>query len=472
MTSAPVIVWFRRDLRLHDHLPLHNAMQTGLPIIPLFIFDPAILNSKRISHARLEFMLGAIQALRDDLQAVGGNLLIQHGNPADILGDIITKTGATALFYGIDYTPYARQRDEALSQSLNIAIHLSHDRLLVPPHTIATDAGKPYTIFTPFKNKWRKLEKLPCVDISLSPQHFFDTSQFPSARFPEIRVHDVEIPLATSTEGQNRLTNFMHRAIYAYADGRNMLGNPHNNPKTQTSFLSPYIRFGLVSTREIYWASRLAYEATPSTEKNDSVGIFVDEIIWHEFYTHILWHFPHVKTGSFNQKFDAMRWADDQEAFLAWCEGRTGYPVVDASMRQLVTTGWMHNRARMIVASFLTKDLLIDWRLGEQFFMQHLLDGDTAANNGGWQWSAGTGTDAQPFFRIFNPVTQSEKFDPSGDFIRHWLPELADVPDKYIHAPHTMSNPPKGYPAPIVEHDIARKIALEAHAQLKKEDTQ
>ncbi|MDX2075765.1 MAG: deoxyribodipyrimidine photo-lyase [bacterium] len=467
---TPVIVWFRRDLRLHDHIPLYNAIQTGQPIIPLFIFDSAILDSKRISPARLEFMHNAIHALRDELRAVGGDLHIQYGNPADILSDIVTKTGATALFYGIDYTPYAKKRDEALTQTLNITIHASHDRLLVPPHAIATGEGKPYTVFTPFKNKWRTLEKLNSVEITLLPQHFFNTSHIPQADFLPIPKHAVQIPVATSSEGQNRLTEFMRRAIYHYAENRNALGNPSDNPKTKTSFLSPYIRFGLISTREIYWASRHAYEATPSTEKRDSVGVFVDEIIWHEFYTHILWHFPHVKNGNFNKKFDAMKWDDSQERFLAWCEGRTGYPVVDASMRQLVATGWMHNRARMIVASFLTKDLLIDWRLGEQFFMQHLLDGDTAANNGGWQWSAGTGTDAQPFFRIFNPITQSEKFDPSGDFIRHWLPELATVPDKYIHAPHTMPIPPKGYPAPIIEHDIARKIALEAHAQLKKED--
>jgi deoxyribodipyrimidine photo-lyase len=464
----PVIVWYRRDLRTYDHLPLYHAIQTDQPILPVFIFDPAILKSKRASPARLEFMLNGLSALRDDLRQMGGDLYVAHGNPADVLSDLVNKTHATDLFYGIDYTPYARKRDETIAQSLNIVMHPLHDRLLVPPHTIATADGRPYTVYTPFKNKWRALQKPTCVDIH--PTHFYDISHLPQAEFPIIRQHGVQIPPATSEYGRDLLSQFMGRGVYDYADGRNRLGNPSDNPQTQTSFLSPYIRFGLVSIRDIYWSAREAYETTSSNPKRDSVSTFVDEIIWHEFYTHILWHFPHVKTRNFNPKFDDMTWQYDHHHFTAWCEGRTGYPIVDAAMRQLLKTGWMHNRARMIVASFLTKDLLIDWRLGEAFFMQHLLDGDTAANNGGWQWSAGTGTDAQPFFRIFNPYTQSEKFDPSGDFIRYWIPELADVPDKYIHAPHTMPNPPQGYPAPIVDHDTARKIALEAHTHLKKED--
>ena len=251
--------------------------------------------------------------------------------------------------------------------------------------------------------------------------------------------------------------------VYNYADGRNKLGNPSTAPLTETSFLSPYIRFGLLSLRQIYWSAREAYDQTSSNEKKDSVKTFMDEIIWHEFYTHILYHFPHVKDGNFYGKYDDIEWDNNRDAFEAWKQGKTGYPIVDAAMRQLLQTGWMHNRARMIVASFLTKDLLVDWRWGELHFMQHLLDGDLAANNGGWQWAAGTGTDAQPYFRIFNPVSQSKKFDPDGAFIRCWVPELRDIPDKFIHEPWNMDSPPADYPAPIVDHRDARERTLEVY---------
>jgi len=471
MTPAPVIVWFRRDLRLNDHLPLYNAVQTGQPIIPLFIFDPAILHSKRMSLARIQFMLNALSTLRDELQKKGGNLLILHGKPSDVLNEVITKTGTTALFYGIDYTPYARKRDKFVEDTLSIQIHPIHDRLLVPPHLISKVDGSPYTVFTPFRNMWRTIEKASQVDVSLSPERFFNINHLPQNPIPTLTdlgfsPTNIPIPPATPTHASDQLTHFMHHDIYGYAEKRDKIGNANESPKTQTSFLSPYIRFGLISLREIYWSARVAHETAITKEKQDSVTKFVDEVVWHEFYTYILWHFPHVKTRNFNPKFDAMTWQNNPEGFMRWCMGKTGYPVVDAAMRQLVETGWMHNRARMIVASFLTKDLLIDWRLGEQFFMQHLIDGDTAANNGGWQWTAGTGTDAQPFFRIFNPILQSLKFDPSGDFIRHWLPELAHLLDADIHQPYS----PNGYPAPVVEHDVARQIALELHAKLKKED--
>jgi deoxyribodipyrimidine photo-lyase len=218
----------------------------------------------------------------------------------------------------------------------------------------------------------------------------------------------------------------------------------------------------MVSPRQIRAAAADAYRVAPDHDARESVNTWMDEIIWHEFYTHILWHFPDVIRHNFDRTYDSLPWRDAEDDFAAWAEGRTGYPVVDAAMRQLRATGWMHNRARMIVASFLTKDLLIDWRRGEAHFMQFLLDGDMAANNGGWQWAASTGTDAQPYFRIFNPVTQSERFDPDGTYIRRWVPELADVPTKHIHSPWDAKNPPSRYPPPIVDHSAARSRALDA----------
>jgi deoxyribodipyrimidine photo-lyase len=259
--------------------------------------------------------------------------------------------------------------------------------------------------------------------------------------------------------------------VHAYAEDRNRVD------LEGTSGLSPYLRFGMVSARQAVGAALDTREAAPNKSAEKGADVWLSELIWREFYSAILYHFPQVRSHSFREKYRTIQWANDKTEFEAWCEGRTGYPLVDAAMRQLVQTGWMHNRARMVVASFLTKDLLIDWRWGEKWFMQHLLDGDPASNNGGWQWTAGTGTDAAPYFRIFNPVSQSTKHDPDGSYIRKYVPELTDVPDKYIHEPWTMPDDVQAeagcvigeeYPAPIVEHSWARERTLEAYGEAKE----
>ena len=279
---------------------------------------------------------------------------------------------------------------------------------------------------------------------------------------------------AGEAEAQRRLQAFAAgdgAAIAGYRDGR-------NRPDLEgTSRLSPYLRFGMLSARQAVVAAQAARRAALTSDARSGSETWLTELIWREFYVSILYHFPHVRSGSFQRQYDRIAWDNDPAAFAAWCEGRTGVPIVDAAMRQLVTTGWMHNRCRMIVASFLVKDLLIDWRWGERFFMRHLVDGDPAANNGGWQWTAGTGTDAAPYFRIFNPVTQGQKFDPDGLYVRRWVPELANVPAKFIHEPWKL--PPsdqrragcvigQDYPAPIVDHAWARERTLAAYAQAKE----
>lgn len=468
--NKPVIVWFRRDLRLTDNLALNTAVKTNQPIIPLFIFDPAILQSDRLGVPRLKFMLQALHALNAELYKHQCGLLIRHGNPSAVLQTLVAESDADKLFFNLDYTPYARIRDQAIENTLNIKICTFHDRLLAKPYDIAKKDGTPYVVYTPFKNKWRKLIKpnQASNDI-LASNHLYSLDNLQNDNIPTLGdlgfSCDMPIPEASESHASSLLDKFMDKKIYTYAEGRNTLGNPSASPKTQTSFLSPYIRFGLLSLRQIYWSAREAYDKALDETQRESVKTFVNEIIWHEFYTHILYHFPRVKTQNFYEKYDKISWINNSDDFEAWKYGQTGYPVVDASMRQLLHTGWMHNRARMIVASFLTKDLLVDWRWGELHFMHCLLDGDLAANNGGWQWAAGTGTDAQPYFRVFNPVSQSKKFDVDGTFIRHWIPELRDVPDKYIHTPWIMDTPPANYPAPIVDHAEARKRAINIYKQ-------
>jgi deoxyribodipyrimidine photo-lyase len=465
MTDSPVICWFRRDLRLQDNLALAAAVDSGKPVIPLFIFDPKILQSDRIGAPRLAFMLNALESLSTELHKHQRELLVRHGSPAEILRELIEETQATGLYFNIDYTPYARKRDAAIREALEIELHTFHDRLLAAPGDVLKDDGDPYSVYTPFKKKWRTLIKPDkSVDYPVDAAHLHTLDGLRNDGIPKLDdlgfENTVTLPEASESAAHELLDGFIKRGVYRYGEKRNPLGNPQDAPHTGTSFLSPYIRFGLISLRHIYWASRQAYSETQNPDKRDSVVTFVDEIIWHEFYTHILYFHPRVKTENFQEKYDAVEWRDDTDGLQAWKDGMTGYPVVDAAMRQLKHTGWMHNRARMIVASFLTKDLLIDWREGEKHFMQWLLDGDLAANNGGWQWAAGTGTDAQPYFRIFNPVSQSKKFDPEGAFIRHWIPELRDVPDKYIHEPWKMNTPPADYPAPIVDHKAAREQTL------------
>ncbi len=474
----PVICWFRRDLRLDDNLALQAAIHSGQPVIPLFILQPSILNNERISLPRLKFMLSALASLDANLQKYGRRLLVLRGEPSDVLQSLITQTEATALYFNADYTPFARQRDEAITDALQIQVSVFHDRLLMPPGSVLTNDERPYTIFTPFKRKWRdaKSSRLSIADYPLNADVLHDLTGLDNTHVPTLEdlgfAASIQIPPATADHAHNLLDSWSADGLLHYAQKRDTLGNPHHSPSplTGTSFLSPYIRFGLISTRTIYHACKDAYYDTQQAAAHESINTFVDEIIWQEFYTHILWHFPHVAQQNFNAKYDAVQWRHAPHDFAAWQAGMTGYPVVDAAMRQLTATGWMHNRARMITASFLTKDLLIHWREGERHFMHNLLDGDLAANNGGWQWAASTGTDAQPYFRIFNPTTQSKKFDPDGAFIRSWLPELRDVPDKFIHEPHKAPRPPGAYPAPIVDHSAARQATLAAF-QVTKESS-
>lgn len=472
---TPVICWLRRDLRLSDHTALSYALSTAQAVIVTFILDPSILKSPRIAPARVKLMLAALESLDQSLRQWGSRLVIRHGDPAEMLVQLCAESGASQVFFNCDYTPFSRKRDARVTSYLHdqgINVQSFHDRVLVPPDQIENNAGKPYTVYSPFRKKWREIPKsAETLVYDLSGVYRVDEYPITTPAIPSLEAlgfsdPQVPIPPASETAALDRLHAFMQEKVYRYHIDRNVIANP-DDEQVGVSFMSPYIRFGLVSLRQIRAAASEAYLATQDAKQRDSVTHYMDEIVWHEFYNYVLWHFPQVYRADFNPKFEKVSFRYVESEIAAWKAGLTGYPIVDAAMRQMQALGWMHNRARMIVASFLTKDLLCYWSHGELYFMQHLLDGDLAQNNGGWQWAAGTGTDAAPYFRIFNPVSQSEKFDPDGRFIRHWIPELRDVPNESIHAPWTLTTPPKSYPAPIVDHQMARKRALAAFEEMK-----
>ncbi len=430
------IWWIRRDLRLADNPTLHAALEAG-SVIPLFILDPAFGSA---SARRKDFLHEGLHALDEDLRERNSYLVTRSGKPLDILRELIHETGATQIFAEEDFTPYARKRDSEIEYHL--PLDLIQGQTVHHPASVLKADGTPYTVYTPYSKTWKA--KLPSkIDILPAPETINTLAGIKSEPLPQYKTHPF-FP-AGEKEAIVRLEEFTNYRITNYSEHRNRMD------LDGTSSLSPYIRFGMIGLRQAVHAAR--------TSNSRGAEIWLNELIWREFYIQILYHFPHVSKTSFNPSLANIPWRNNASDFGAWKRGETGVPVVDAAMRQLKETGWMHNRARMIVASYLVKDLLIDWRWGEAWFMDNLLDGDPAANNGGWQWTAGTGTDAAPYFRVFNPVLQSAKFDPNGDYIRNWVPELRSVDTKDIHAPWEKGIKVKGYPGqPIIERDKDRTL--------------
>ena len=464
-----VIHWFRRDLRLQDNTALHEAAsQDDVSILPVFIFDDTLLASKRVGANRLQFMLDALASLAASIDEAGGTLYFFRGKPADVLKHIVAAVGADELYFNRDYSPYARSRDEQVGTALSIPLHSFHDVVLVPPGGVLKGDGDPYKVYSPFYKVWAEVSKHPISHIDASSIDWYQSDEMGSIGLPTRAElgHDsdvVPLPEASETAAHASLDRFIDETIRQYNHTRNNLPKEpfEQAPDDATSFLSPYLRMGILSPRRCYWAARDTYAASRSDDYRRSIKTWVKELAWRDFYIHIMYFFPHVLQRDFDATYETLDWQQDEAGLQAWKDGMTGYPVVDAPMRQMKQIGWMPNRARMIVASFLCKDLLINWKPGDYYFMQNLIDGDPAANNGGWQWAAGTGTDAQPYFRIFNPTSQSEKF-ATPDYLRYWIPELRDVADEDIHQPHQAANPPEDYPAPIVNHKEARERTIAA----------
>ncbi|MCB8989247.1 MAG: deoxyribodipyrimidine photo-lyase, partial [Ardenticatenaceae bacterium] len=471
--TKTAVWWIRRDLRLTDNTALTAALAAAPQVLPLFILDPALLASAYVGEKRLAFLWAGLRQLDADLRQRGSYLVMRQGEATAVFTQLQQEIEIGAIFAAEDFSPYARQRDTAVSN--HFQLHLLPGVVVQHPTEVLKQDGLPYTVFTPFSKAWRQRPLPTPADLLPAPAHIPTPANVTSLPIPERPFLTTAIPFqAGETAAQQRLDQFTATRIGAYKQDRDFVA------LDGTSALSPYLRFGMLSARQAVVAALTAYrQAITATTDADGKGpdTWLNELIWREFYVTILYHFPHVMRGSFRREYDAISWHNDAEEFAAWRSGQTGYPIVDAAMRQLQQSGWMHNRARMIVASFLVKDLLIDWRWGETWFMQQLIDGDPAANNGGWQWTAGTGTDAAPYFRIFNPVSQSQKFDPHGDYIRRWVPELRQVPGEFIHEPWLMSALAQkksgcvigqDYPRPIVDHKMARQRTLEAYKLAKE----
>ena len=477
MTTA--IWWVRRDQRLTDNQALAAALEQADQVIPAFVLDPALMSAPDAGSKRVAFMLGGLHQLEADLQSRGSGLIVRRGDPAAELATLVQETGAQAIFAEEDPWPYGRQRDGRIARSL--PLHLVGGLTVHPPGMVLKADGTPYTVFTPFSRTWKALAPAAPELLLAAPRSMPALPELCSLTIPTEPALPASVPFPPGeAEARRRLLAFADwdddaatgqtADIYHYSETRDRMD------LDGTSRLSPYLRFGMLSARQAVVSALGAREAASHGEGRTGAETWLNELIWREFYLTILTHFPHVLEHSFRANLRKIAWENDESAFAAWCQGRTGYPVVDAAMRQLVETGWMHNRARMIVASFLVKDLLIDWRWGERFFMQHLVDGDPAANNGGWQWTAGTGTDAAPYFRIFNPTLQGKRHDPEGAYMRRWLPELSRVPDRYIHEPVKMPLDVQrevgciigqDYRAPIVDHAWARERTLNAYAKAR-----
>ncbi len=460
---STAIWWIRRDLRVSDNQALAAALSQAEQVLPVFVLDPKLLNSSYVGEKRLAFLYAGLRALDNDLRQRGSGLVVRSGDPVHVLTDLQREVGAGAILAEADHSPFARRRDQRAARLL--PLHLVPGLTVHSPHEVVKADGTPYTVFTPFSKAW--LGHPWPGDALPAPDWIPTLAGVMSEDIPASPPLSTQIPFqAGETEAQRRLDAFIENAVYSYGDERNRMD------LAGTSGLSPYLRFGMLSARQVVAAARQTEAQATDAQSRRSAETWLNELIWREFYIAILYHFPSVRQTAFRPALRNLAWVNDLDDFDAWAQGRTGYPVVDAAMRQLLQTGWMHNRARMIAASFLTKDLLVDWRWGERHFMQHLIDGDPAANNGGWQWTAGTGTDAAPYFRIFNPVTQSQKFDPDGAFIRRFVPELVNVPNEFIHTPWMMTSDlqtrigcliGKDYPAPIVDHKLARERVLSVY---------
>ena len=468
--------WFRRDLRLDDNTALADAARRSDDgVVALFVVCPGMWREHDDAPVKVEFWLRALASLRPRLEALNIPLLVrtapQRADIPRVVLEAARDAGADALCFNEEYELNERRRDDAVALAIEAdgrAVHRCTDRVVLAPGEVMTKDGGPYTVFTPFQNRWAEV---------LEERGFAPEAAPP--RQPETGVASEPVPgrvegfessvdpslwPASEDEAARRLGAFAASRIGDYADRR-------DRPAVDgTSALSAYLNAGVVSVRRCLEAAmgadggRVRLGRAHKGPKSGPAA-WISELVWREFYLHITDHFPRVCMGrSFRPEYDAVPWRDDAQGFDAWREGRTGFPFVDAAMRQLNETGWMHNRVRMVAAMFLTKDLLVDWRLGERHFMRTLIDGDLGPNNGGWQWSASTGTDAAPYFRVYNPTTQAQRYDPDGAFVRRWVPELAGVEGKAIFEPVASGGllpGPGGYPAPIVDHSAARQRVLD-----------
>ncbi len=455
-----IILWYRNDLRVHD-LPALAYAANADAIVPVFIFDPTILKGKHASANRNRFLHESLQDLKASLISLGADLVIRSGNPSEVLTEMIAQLRASEVVCTEDFTPYAVRRDHNVADTITIPLIKLPGRLAITAiNDIVTGSGEPYKVFTPF---WRKWESEPRRELASIPEALTLPSNIAAGSIPTLESIAKSSELSGNpliggeSEGRERMHEYLQSGIHQYDVSHDLVG------KDTTSRLSSYIHFGCISIREL----------ETILPDSDGAAAWHRQLCWRDFYHHILKHFPANATLEYQARYQEMNWNDNPIALQAWKDGLTGYPIVDAGMRQLKVEGWMHNRARLIVGSFLIKDLGIDWREGEKHFMKYLIDGDEANNNGNWQWIASVGVDPAPVFRrLYNPTKQQERFDPDGVYVRTYVPELSNVPDQYLSQPTKMDSAAqtkagciigKDYPEPIVDHAVARLEALDRY---------
>jgi deoxyribodipyrimidine photo-lyase len=452
------LLWFRRDLRLSDHpalLAAVDAAGAGGAVVPLFVVDPRLWGPA--GTPRRQFLRDCLAALQEDLD---GALVVRSGNPAEVVPALAREADAKSVHVSADAGPYGRRRDAAVEQALGaVPLVGTGSPYAVTPGRVTKGDGSPFRVFSPFARSWRAHGWRPPAQ---RPDRVPWASEVLSEGLPPAQELTARLPAAGEAAARQVWDRFRDERLSGYDDGRNLPG------ADVTSRLSPYLKYGCLHPRTL-----LADLTTARTQGADPAAVdrFTDELAWREFYADVLWHRPETAHSAFDERMATMTYDSGPEAddrFTAWAEGRTGYPIVDAGMRQLLGEAWVHNRVRMIVASFLVKDLHVDWWRGARHFLHHLVDGDLASNNHGWQWVAGTGTDASPYYRVFNPTRQGQQFDPDGVYVRRWVPELRDVPTRFVHEPwRAPGGVPAGYPAPIVEHAHERQVALARYQEVR-----
>ena len=425
MADAYAAFWFRRDLRLHDNAGLYHALSSGLPVIPVFIYDREILDELPEKDARVEFIQKYLSEMQDQLVERGSTMVVRYGYPKEIWPELLEQYPIKEVYTNTDYEPYAKERDGMIGEMLaerGVTFEHHRDHVLFEKDEILTKQGKPYSVFTPYSRNWLETlsgGKLASYDTDFDQFWSQETLSLPTLE--EMGFAPTDIPFPSRTPDEEIIKHYEEKRNFPAAEA--------------TSRLGVHLRFGTISIRNL-----------AKTAKQLS-ATYLNELIWREFYMQILWNFPHVATGPFREEYSAIQWRNDEAEFEKWKAGQTGYPIVDAAMREIAALGYMHNRSRMIVASFLTKHLLINWQWGERYFAEKLLDFELSSNNGGWQWAAGCGTDAAPYFRIFNPESQMKKFDPELKYVRKWVPEYGTP----------------AYPRPMVDHKMARQRCLDTY---------
>ncbi|AFY57508.1 deoxyribodipyrimidine photolyase [Rivularia sp. PCC 7116] len=474
--SDLILFWHRRDLRISDNTGIAAALKKTHKVVGVFCLDPNILKGDDVAAVRVTYMIGCLQKLQERYAQMGSQLLILWDNPVVAIAKLAKALNSKAVFWNWDVEPYSQQRDadviDALQEQGIEYLEKNWDQILKTPEEIRTGSDKPYTVYTPFWKNWISKPKDSPVKIADKFEGLTaeekeaaikaGTVELPTAK--DLGFHwDGELIIEPGEEAaKDRLEEFCYSNINEYQEQRNF-------PAIDgTSRLSAALKFGVIGIRTVWEATEEALENSRSDELENNIRTWQKEIAWREFYQHAMYHFPELASGAYRDAFKNFPWEDNDEHFQAWCEGKTGYPIVDAAMRQLNQIGWMHNRCRMIVASFLTKDLLLNPQLGEKYFMQRLIDGDLSANNGGWQWSASSGMDPKPV-RIFNPASQAQKFDAEGEYIRQWVPELSSMDAEYLVTGKItpLERQAVGYPEPIVEHKKQQRAFKEMYKTQK-----